>query len=132
MCTSCPLVRSLSFLYIFYILQISDTGIIFIFAFELYVSFFFSVNFPECKKHVLYIRLISVLCKCQCHSPSRTASYGKNEIRVGSTRKVACGSLKITASLLREYRSGGGVVDNTLDYQSRGRKIDPPFLRSFG
>ena len=29
-------------------------------------------------------------------------------------------------------RSGGGVVDNTLDYQSRGRKIDPPLLRSFG
>ena len=28
--------------------------------------------------------------------------------------------------------SGGGVVDNTLDYQSRGRKIDPPLLRSFG
>ena len=27
---------------------------------------------------------------------------------------------------------GGGVVDNTLDYQSRGRKIDPPLLRSFG
>ena len=30
------------------------------------------------------------------------------------------------------FRSGGGVVDNTLDYQSRGRKIDPPLLRSFG
>ena len=29
-------------------------------------------------------------------------------------------------------RSGGGVVDNTLHYQSRGRKIDPPLLRSFG
>ena len=29
-------------------------------------------------------------------------------------------------------RSGGGVVDNTLDYQSRGRKIDPLLLRSFG
>ena len=29
-------------------------------------------------------------------------------------------------------RSGGGVVDNTLDYQSRDRKIDPPLLRSFG
>ena len=28
-------------------------------------------------------------------------------------------------------RSGGGVVDNTLDYQSRDRKIDPPLLRSF-
>ena len=24
-------------------------------------------------------------------------------------------------------RSGSGVVDNTLDYQSRGRKIDPRF-----
>ena len=33
---------------------------------------------------------------------------------------------------LMQYRSGGGVVDNTLDYQSRGRKIDPPLLRSFG
>ena len=31
-----------------------------------------------------------------------------------------------------EFRSGGGVVDNTLDYQSRGREIDPPLLRSFG
>ena len=29
-------------------------------------------------------------------------------------------------------RSGGGVVDNTLDYQSRGRKIDPPLFRTFG
>ena len=28
--------------------------------------------------------------------------------------------------------SGGGVVDNTLDYQFRGREIDPPLLRSFG
>ena len=28
--------------------------------------------------------------------------------------------------------SGDGVVDNTLDYQSRGRKIDPPLLQSFG
>ena len=32
----------------------------------------------------------------------------------------------------KSNRSGGGVVDNTLDYQSRGRKIDPPLLRSFG
>ena len=29
-------------------------------------------------------------------------------------------------------QSGSGVVDNTLDYQYRGRKIDPPLLRSFG
>ena len=29
-------------------------------------------------------------------------------------------------------RSGGGVVDNTLDYQSRDRMIDPPLLWSFG
>ena len=28
--------------------------------------------------------------------------------------------------------SGGGVVDSTLDYQSRNHKIDPPLLRSFG
>ena len=34
--------------------------------------------------------------------------------------------------ILNGLRSGGGVVDNTLDYQSRGRKIDPPLLRSFG
>ena len=27
-------------------------------------------------------------------------------------------------------RSGGSAVRNTLDYQSRGRKIDPPLLRS--
>ena len=33
---------------------------------------------------------------------------------------------------LKTDGSGGGVVDNTLDYQSRGRKIDPPLLRSFG
>ena len=30
------------------------------------------------------------------------------------------------------FRSGGGLVDNTLDYQSRDRKIDPPLLQSFG
>ena len=35
-------------------------------------------------------------------------------------------------SIRNVCRSGGGVVDNTLDYQSRGRKIDPPLLRSFG
>ena len=29
-------------------------------------------------------------------------------------------------------RSGSSVVDNTLDYKSRDRKIDPPLLRSFG
>ena len=29
-------------------------------------------------------------------------------------------------------RSGGSVVDNTLDYQSRDRKVDPPLLRPFG
>ena len=29
-------------------------------------------------------------------------------------------------------RSGGGVVDNRLDYQSSCLKIDPPLLRSFG
>ena len=28
--------------------------------------------------------------------------------------------------------SRSGVVDNTLDYQSRDRKIDPPLFRSFG
>ena len=39
--------------------------------------------------------------------------------------------LKLPVDLI-VVRSGGGVVDNTLDYQSRGRKIDPPLLRSFG
>ena len=38
----------------------------------------------------------------------------------------------ITENYTTETWSGGGVVDNTLDYQSRGRKIDPPLLRSFG
>ena len=37
-----------------------------------------------------------------------------------------------TGKLSLSTRSGGGVVDNALDYQSRGRKIDPPLLRSFG
>ena len=32
----------------------------------------------------------------------------------------------------KQERNGGGVVDNTLDYQSRDRKIDPPLPRSFG
>ena len=32
----------------------------------------------------------------------------------------------------RGHSSGGGVVGNTLDYQSRNRKIDPQLLRSFG
>ena len=30
------------------------------------------------------------------------------------------------------FWSGGSVVDNTLDYQSRDRNIDLPLLRSFG
>ena len=29
-------------------------------------------------------------------------------------------------------RSGGSVVDNRQDYQSKDRKIDPPLLQSFG
>ena len=36
------------------------------------------------------------------------------------------------ALYLLKSRSGGGVVDNTLHYQSRDRKIDPPLLWSFG
>ena len=28
-------------------------------------------------------------------------------------------------------RSGGGAVDNILDYHSRDHQIDPPLLRSF-
>ena len=31
-----------------------------------------------------------------------------------------------------ELRSSGSVVNNTLDYQSRDREIDPPLLLSFG
>ena len=39
---------------------------------------------------------------------------------------------QINESFQNTIRSGGGVVDNTLDYQSRDRKIETPFLRSFG
>ena len=38
----------------------------------------------------------------------------------------------IITKIIIIFRSGGGVVDNTLDYQSRDRKIDPSLLRSFG
>ena len=34
--------------------------------------------------------------------------------------------------ITNKVRSGGGVVDHELDYQSRDHKIDPPLLRSFG
>ena len=33
---------------------------------------------------------------------------------------------------LLKGRSGGSVVDSTLDYQSRDGRIHPPLLRSFG
>ena len=36
---------------------------------------------------------------------------------------------KTTIQYQYDYKSGGSVVDNTLDYQSRDRKIDPPLLR---
>ena len=39
---------------------------------------------------------------------------------------------RFSSCWFKRGRSGGGVVDNTLDYQSRGRKMDPPLLRSFG
>ena len=38
----------------------------------------------------------------------------------------------MTLDVYHGRRRGGGVVDNTLDYQSRDPKIDPPLLRSFG
>ena len=50
---------------------------------------------------------------------------------LGGTGIAECVT-EITMNFLTLHRSGGGVVDNTLDYQSRGRKIDPPLLRSFG
>ena len=40
------------------------------------------------------------------------------------------GRLKVKVTL--GGRSGGGVVDNMLDYESRDHKIDPQLLRSFG
>ena len=40
--------------------------------------------------------------------------------------------IQLLLSFLNTFRSGGGVVDNTLDYQSRDRKLDPPLHRSFG
>ena len=43
-----------------------------------------------------------------------------------------CENRECKGRLHQSVRGGGGVVDNTLDYQSRGRKIDPPLLRSFG
>ena len=49
---------------------------------------------------------------------------------------VPSSQIKVTFIIILPFnlvhRSGGGVVDNTLNYQSRGRKIDPPLLRSFG
>ena len=50
------------------------------------------------------------------------------EIRV-RLRLDRCGIVGLANHL---GRSGSGVVDNTLDYQSRDRKIDPPLHRSFG
>ena len=47
-------------------------------------------------------------------------------------KKKSIGELGHNDLLPVYERSGGGVVDNTLDYQSRGREIDPPLLRSFG
>ena len=32
---------------------------------------------------------------------------------------------------LKDIKSGGSVVDHTLDYQSRDRKADPAFLQPF-
>ena len=48
------------------------------------------------------------------------------------SRFLAAGSGCLFMRRSREERRGGGVVDNTLDYQSRDRKIDPPLHRSFG
>ena len=76
-----------------------------------------------------FLRTDLVIC---CHSRE-----GKNQsyiqinmvmmIRVRAPNKVG---LRII-HLIYEG-SGGGVVDNTLDYQSRDCKIDPLLLPSFG
>ena len=34
--------------------------------------------------------------------------------------------------LSHNTKGGSGIVENTLDYQSSDRMIDPPLLRSFG
>ena len=55
--------------------------------------------------------------------------------RVQEFIKIVLRSTHNPIGVITDYfyrRGGGGVVDNTLDYQSRGRKIDPPLLRSFG
>ena len=41
-------------------------------------------------------------------------------------------SFDFKAFIQSDARSGGGVVDNALDYLSMDRKIDSPLLRSFG
>ena len=62
--------------------------------------------------------------------PERT-STGK-DMTEKNLKKRRINRVAVVGYSLMQYRSGGGVVDNTLDYQSRGRKIDPPLLRSFG
>ena len=37
----------------------------------------------------------------------------------------------VYAMLLSNYRGGSSIVDKTLYFQSRDRKVDPPLLRSF-
>ena len=37
---------------------------------------------------------------------------------------------RLTVKVTHDGRSGGGVMDNTLDYLSRDRKVDPQLLRS--
>ena len=40
--------------------------------------------------------------------------------------------IQIYFVLVSQWMSDGSEFDNTLQHQSRGRKIDSPLLRSFG
>ena len=64
--------------------------------------------------------------------PNKKIGYNINVMR--QTACLVVNPIKVNsfAYLFNCTGSGGGVVDNTLDYQSRGRKIGPPLLRSFG
>ena len=71
--------------------------------------------------------------------PYHVTFYGCNSwvstyrISICPTKKIRKKRIQYIFFLFLELgRSGGGVVDNTLDYQSWDRKIDPPLLRSFG
>ena len=83
------------------------------------------------RKSYKLLPFVNVLEKCTC-SPF-------NPIALGTVLVILSAiGLNVTAQAYPDFahsigsRSGGGVVDNTLDYQSRGLNIDPPLLRSFG